>query len=87
MEIITIVLLVGLLMIVSFNMGAKRGAVSGNNIKSPIEKIKDYKEEKKKEKERKELELKEREIAEINLYNIEIYDGTSNGQKSFPGGN
>lgn len=87
MEIIAVVLLVGLLMIVSFNIGAKKGAVGGNNIKSPIEKIREHKEEKKKEKERKELELREREIAEINLYNIEIYDGTSNGQKSFPGGN
>lgn len=85
METIIMVFIVGLLMIISFNTGVKKGA--NGNIKSPIEKIKDYKEEKKKEKERKELEQKEREIEEINLYNIEIYDGTPNGQRSFPGGN
>ena len=29
--------------------------------------------------------MREKEIEEINAYNIEIYDGTSAGQKSFPG--
>ena len=87
MEIITTILLVGLLMLISFNMGAKKGVNTIDRTKGPIERIKEAKEERKKERERKEIELREREIEEINLYNIEIYDGTSAGQKSFPGGN
>ena len=79
METIVLVGVIGLLMFNSFKLGLEMG--KNNTIKSPIEKIKERKEEK----EQKEIQRKEKEIAEINEYNIEIYDGTSAGQKSFPG--
>ncbi len=79
METIILIGVIGLLMLNSFKLGVEmsRKAIP----KTPLEKIK----EKKVEKEQKEIQRREKEIEEINAYNIEIYDGTSAGQKSFPG--
>jgi hypothetical protein len=79
METILLIGVIGLLMFKSFKLGLEMG--KNNTIKSPIEKMRERKEEK----EQKEIQRREREIEEINAYNIEIYDGTSAGQKSFPG--
>lgn len=79
METILLVGVIGLLMFNSFKLGLEMA--KNNTIKSPIEKIK----EKKELKELKAVQMREKEIEEINAYNIEIYDGTSAGQKSFPG--
>jgi uncharacterized membrane protein (DUF106 family) len=68
-------------MLVSYDIGAKKGSKIDNRIKSPVELIK----EAKKNKEQREMEQLNKEIEEINMHNIEVYDGTSTGQKSFPG--
>jgi uncharacterized membrane protein (DUF106 family) len=81
METITLIALIGLLMLVSYDIGAKKGSKIDNRIKSPVELIK----EAKKNKEQREMEQLNKEIEEINMHNIEVYDGTSIGQKSFPG--
>ena len=81
METITLIALIGLLMLVSYDIGAKKGSKIDNRIKSPVELIK----EAKKNKEQREMEQLNKEIEEINMHNIEVYDGTSIGQKEFPG--
>jgi uncharacterized membrane protein (DUF106 family) len=81
METITLIALIGLLMLVSYDIGAKKSSKIDNRIKSPVELIK----EAKKNKEQREMEQLNKEIEEINMHNIEVYDGTSTGQKSFPG--
>lgn len=79
METILLICVIGLLMLNSFKIGVETG--QKKTFKTPMEVIK----EKREEKEQKEIQKREKEIAEINAYNIEIYDGTSAGQKSFPG--
>ena len=81
METITLIALIGLLMLVSNDIGARKSSKIDNRIKGPIELVK----EAKKNKEQRQMEQLNKEIEEINMHNIEVYDGTSAGQKSFPG--
>lgn len=78
METILLICVIGLLMLNSFKLGVETG--QKKTFKTPVEIIKEKKEEKK----QKEIQRREKEIEEINAHNIEIYDGTSIGQKSFP---
>jgi hypothetical protein len=85
METVLLVLVIGILCIVCFFIGAKVGqtVIKGDNIKTPsISKLNPmniYKEHQEK------LESeKEKNKVETILRNIERYDGTDNGQEDVP---
>lgn len=81
MEII-LILITGIMNLLCFYFGAKIGQKTINNepikmeMKSPVQAIKEYKENKQIK--------KEQEIEETIMHNIDVYDGTSIGQKDIP---
>lgn len=85
METILLVLVIGILCIVCFFIGARVGqkVVKGEEIKAPsiskLNPINIYKEHQ----EKQEME-KEKNKVETILRNIERYDGTDNGQEDVP---
>ena len=84
METIIICTIFGVFIMLSFVLGVKIGQSVKNNekveIKSPIQAIREHKENKKYQEQR----AYEEEVEQINLHNIDIYDGTELGQKTFP---
>lgn len=76
--------IVGLMNIVCFYIGAKIGQKVVNKepleVKTPVEMVKDYVEQKEIKREQKE----EQDIIDTIQHNIDIYDGTALGQKEIP---
>ena len=80
-----ILVLSEVMIVIAFYLGYKIG--SKEEIKTPIEKVKEIKQEHKENKENKkeiEKENKRNEIIDIMLENIDNYNGTGLGQKDIP---
>lgn len=77
MEILLIALIISLSNIICVIIGIKAG--NGVNIKvpNPVEKVKEYKENKEAQYEEKQKQ----QALETMMHNIEVYDGTSMGQQ------